>query len=1081
MKNMVSIRNICVSVLMAILTVCCLQDHSHAGGVVDIVDDVVGGVGDVVGGVGDVVGGVGDVIGGVGEAVGAVVGAVSLVAGVVDLSVGLVATLIGHTDCVLSTAFSLDGATLASGSCDFTIRLWDVATGTTTFILRHASLVSSTAFCPLDGCMLTSGTEDGKIHLWNPDTGKLNTTLTGHTASVLSTAFHPFQGVFASGSADSTIRLWDAKTGAHLQTFSGHADSVLSIAFHPAGALLASSSADATIRLWDARTGILQRILARHRGPVGSAAFSPDGAVLATCSADSTVRLWDPATGEILATLDHHSPVLSVAFSPAGDLLASGSSDGTVNLWDPLTRRLKGALGHGSPVMSVAFSPDGGLLAGGTEEGLVLQWQLSPKNTRLPSEDFNTLNAAGNEHPVGIWSDGTTMWVADLVDGKIYAYDMNTKARVTEKDFNTLEAAGNRYPRSLWSDAAAMWVADEGENKIFAYDMDTKARVIEKDFNTLEAAGNLRPRGLWSDGTTMWVADDSGSKIYAYDMDTKSRVPAKEINTLEAAGNYTPRGLWSDGTTMWVADFSDEKIYAYDMNTKARVTAKEINTLKAAGNRYPQGIWSDGTAIWVADDSDDKLYAFNIAFGPSYDSPCAKGGVVPNAAGNPRLVSDCETLLAVGDSLAGTGTLNWSDTSIATWDGVTIGGTPPRVTRLELPNRGLTGTLSPELGRLIDLKSLKLSANKLSGTIPAELGGLPNLKSLSLSRNQLTGCIPAGLRDVPENDLKKLRLPNCGQAQKMMGLPVETQLLQNAPNPFNSETVISWFLLEAGSGAGGGVCPYRTAAGGPGPRAATGRPPSPSLGWPRRRGPAPGQRGLPVPPGDGGKCVDPQAHPSAVMDRCARIRLLAAGHSSKPKALEDNPMKTPVLYPAFWGLLALMLSPAAANAFPSPADSVHFCQVIDPEEWEREQPLPAAKRTALNAGESRIVRLFYFLPNDRPYRAHVVEAMKTGILEVQSFYREQMAAHGYGNKTFQIETDAQGVPVVHRVNGDRSDSHYKNRGRPENEISRAFDTSSIVQLIVMDISRSSGGIGVGLKQRGMGIVYGGWTMVYCSP
>ena len=186
-------------------------------------------------------------------------------------------------------------------------------------------------------------------------------------------------------------------------------------------------------------------------------------------------------------------------------------------------------------------------------------------------------------------------------------------------------------------------------------------------------------------------------------------------------------------------------------------------------------------------------------------------------------------------------------------------------------------------------------------------------------------------------------------------------------------------------------------------------------------------------------------------------------------------MKTPVLYPAFWGLLALMLSPAANYAFPSPADSVHFCQVIDPEEWEREHPLHAGKRTALNAGESRIVRLFYFLPNDRPYRAHVVEAMKTGILEVQSFYREQMAAHGYGNKTFQIETDAQGVPVVHRVNGDRSDSHYKNRGRPENEISRAFDTSSIVQLIVMDISRSSGGIGVGLKQRGMGIVYGGWT------
>ena len=170
-------------------------------------------------------------------------------------------------------------------------------------------------------------------------------------------------------------------------------------------------------------------------------------------------------------------------------------------------------------------------------------------------------------------------------------------------------------------------------------------------------------------------------------------------------------------------------------------------------------------------------------------------------------------------------------------------------------------------------------------------------------------------------------------------------------------------------------------------------------------------------------------------------------------------------------LLSLEVAPVAS----SPADSVHFCEVLDPEEWERERPFPAAKWTALNAGEPRTVRLFYFLPNDRPYRSAVVEAIKTGILEVQSFYREQMAARGYGEKTFRIETDAQGMPVVHRVNGDHSDSHYKNRGRPQNEISRAFDTSSIVQLIVMDISRSSGGIGVGLKQRGMGIVYGGWS------
>ncbi|MDE3259287.1 MAG: leucine-rich repeat protein [Gemmatimonadota bacterium] len=188
-------------------------------------------------------------------------------------------------------------------------------------------------------------------------------------------------------------------------------------------------------------------------------------------------------------------------------------------------------------------------------------------------------------------------------------------------------------------------------------------------------------------------------------------------------------------------------------------------------------------------------------------------------------------------------------------------------------------------------------------------------------------------------------------------------------------------------------------------------------------------------------------------------------------------MKTSIPYAVALGLLSLLLSRfVVASVASSQTDSVHFCQIIDPDEWERERALlPAAKTTVLSAGHSRIVRLFYFLPEDRTYRPAVVAAMKTGMLEVQTFYRDQMAAHGFGNKTFQIETDAQGVPIVHRVNGNHSDDYYKTRGRPEDEINRAFDTSSIVQLIVMDISRSSGGTGVGIKQRGMGIVYGGWS------
>ena len=237
--------------------------------------------------------------------------------------------------------------------------------------------------------------------------------------------------------------------------------------------------------------------------------------------------------------------------------------------------------------------------------------QASGPFARNSAEDFDTLDAADNESPTGIWSDETTMWVADWSDEKIYAYSMSNKGRVSSKDFDTLDDAGNDNPEGIWSDGTTMWVADSSDDKIYAYNMSNKARVSSKDFDTLDAAGNDSPEGIWSDGTTMWVADSSDAKIYAYNMSNKGRVSSKDFDTLESAENERPTGIWSDGTTMWVADSSDDKIYAYNMSNKGRVASKDFDTLDAASNGSPTGIWSDRETVWVADSSDDKIYAYN--------------------------------------------------------------------------------------------------------------------------------------------------------------------------------------------------------------------------------------------------------------------------------------------------------------------------------------------------------------------------------------------------------------------------------------------------------------------------------------
>ena len=83
------------------------------------------------------------------------------------------------------------------------------------------------------------------------------------------------------------------------------------------------------------------------------------------------------------------------------------------------------------------------------------------------------------------------------------------------------------------------------------------------------------------------------------------------------------------------------------------------------------------------------------------DAPtCSTGGAVPDAANNPGLVSDCESLLAGRDTLAGKATLDWSaERPIADWYGVTVDGTPARVTELRLISKQLNGKMPPETGR----------------------------------------------------------------------------------------------------------------------------------------------------------------------------------------------------------------------------------------------------------------------------------------------------------------------------------------------------------------------------------------------
>ena len=128
------------------------------------------------------------------------------------------------------------------------------------------------------------------------------------------------------------------------------------------------------------------------------------------------------------------------------------------------------------------------------------------------------------------------------------------------------------------------------------------------------------------------------------------------------------------------------------------------------------------------------------------------------------LQADLEHLQALREVLTGTRApaLNWHpDLAVTHWTGVTVAGTPARVTGLDLAESDLGGSLSGLLGDLTGLRELRLESNNLDGSIPSKLHELKSLTHLYLGGNEIQGCVQPLLRNIANNDLDSLDLPDC--------------------------------------------------------------------------------------------------------------------------------------------------------------------------------------------------------------------------------------------------------------------------------------------------------------------------------
>jgi WD40 repeat protein len=280
-------------------------------------------------------------------------------------------------------AFSPDGNTIATGSRDSTVRLWDLASKKEMAVLPGDSgEILSLAFSA-DGKFLATASMDGSLIVWEIATCRKHLTLPGHKPKpARAVAFTTDGTVLVSGGEDNVIRIWDIRTGEEIRVLMGHRSMVFSLAVSPNGTFLASGGADGLI-IWETGTWIQKRRIGRFSSfsYPHFVTISPDGITLASNDVDfngpaaQVARICNAETGEEKVVLrDDMSPICSLAFSPDGNVLAGSNVFGLlVRFWDSSTGQLLTTRLLGS-TRSLAFSPDGKYLGTGGSEGRLRIW-----------------------------------------------------------------------------------------------------------------------------------------------------------------------------------------------------------------------------------------------------------------------------------------------------------------------------------------------------------------------------------------------------------------------------------------------------------------------------------------------------------------------------------------------------------------------------------------------------------------------------------------------------------------------------------------------------------------------------------
>jgi serine/threonine protein kinase/WD40 repeat protein len=297
-------------------------------------------------------------------------------------------------------AFNPDGRTLASVSKDWTIRVWDPATGQQRRAgWGHNADIEAVTFSP-DGRLMATADFDGGVYLWDAAEGT-------ELARLIDPHFRPAEreqppgqvwrlqfdgaGQQLAAAGGKGVAVWslrradkgfDVRRRVALAT-----PNVYDLAFHPGGSSLvylaqAEKQGRGELFRLDLGAEAGRPLGVRARLQVRGLNFDPAGRMLTFVSPGGTLRRWDWDNG--LTVLGSAVPACQWAPSPDGRWAAAAGTDNGVAVYDlNAGSRVLTLPPEGSDVWSIAWAPDGQRLALGMSDGTVAVWDLEQVRARL--------------------------------------------------------------------------------------------------------------------------------------------------------------------------------------------------------------------------------------------------------------------------------------------------------------------------------------------------------------------------------------------------------------------------------------------------------------------------------------------------------------------------------------------------------------------------------------------------------------------------------------------------------------------------------------------------------------------------